>query len=232
MKWLKRIFFLVIIIVILAISIISFLGYQEFRRVLDETPLDEKVASIESGKYYIMIDELPKIYLDAVVAVEDHRFYEHGVVDFISIGRALITNIKERELVEGGSTITQQLAKNTYFTQNKSFIRKIAEIFMAAEIESKYSKDKILELYVNTSYFGDGYYGIKRACDGYFKKEPKDMTLYEATLIAGVPNAPSVYAPTKNLDLAEKRQKQVIYSMLEYGKITQEEASSILNKNN
>lgn len=232
MKWLKRILILVIISIVIAVGVIVFLGYQEFRDALNKMPLEEKIASIEEGKSYITIEELPQIYLDAVVAVEDHRFYEHGAVDIISLGRAFVTNVKERELSEGGSTITQQLAKNTYFTQSKSFIRKIAEMFMAIEIENHYNKDKILELYVNTNYFGDGYYGIKRACNGYFKKEPMDMTLYEATLIAGVPNAPSIYAPTRNLDLAEQRQKQVVYAMIEYGKLTTQEASSIIGTNN
>ena len=232
MKWLKRILILVIIAVVVIVGIIVFMGYKMFIDALNEMPLAEKVASIENSKYYIAINELPQIYLDAVVAVEDHRFYEHGAIDVVSLGRALLTNVKEKELAEGGSTITQQLVKNIYFSQQKSFVRKIAEIFMAIEMEKHYDKDKVLELYVNTSYFGDGYYGINRACNGYFKKKPMDMSLYEATLIAGIPNAPSIYAPTNNLELAEQRQKQVIYAMIQYGKIKAEEVSSIIETKN
>lgn len=228
MKLIRRLLLGIIIIITIVASVIVYLGYDMYRDAIKEIPLSEKIASIENSESYAKIDELPQIYLDAVVSVEDRRFYEHGAIDIISIGRAIVTNIKEKELVEGGSTITQQLAKNTYFTQSKKFTRKIAEVFAAIDLEKNYDKDKILELYVNTSYFGDGYYGIKEACNGYYKKEPKDMTLYEATLLAGVPNAPSIYAPTNNLRLAEQRQKQVIYSMIENGKITTEEASAIL----
>lgn len=104
------------------------------------------------------------------------------------------------------------------------FPRKLAEIFMAYAIEDNYSKEKILELYVNTSYFGDGYYGIKEACNGYLNKEPSQMNLNECTMMAGIPNAPSVYAPTKNPDLTKSRQKHVLKTMVENGYITQEEA--------
>ena len=98
---------------------------------------------------------------------------------------------------------------------------------MAFKLESEYSKDDILEMYVNTIYFGDGYYGIKEACNGYLDKEPQNMTLYESTMMAGIPNAPSVYAPTVNPDLTKKRQQKVIDSMVEYGYLTQEEADNI-----
>ena len=105
----------------------------------------------------------------------------------------MLRNIKNRELLEGGSTITQQLAKNTFFTQNKEIVRKVAEGFMALDYEKNYSKDEILELYLNTSYFGDGYYTVKEASLGYFDKLPIDLNEYEASMLAGIPNAPSVY---------------------------------------
>lgn len=229
MKFIKSLILWIIFIVIVIVGIFTYLGYQKFEEVLNEGSIEEKIAEIESKKSYITIDELPKIYLDAVVAVEDHRFYEHGPVDIVSIGRAVFTNFKQKDLVEGGSTITQQIAKNIFFNQDRDILRKIAEIFMAIEIEKVYSKDKVLELYVNTSYFGDGYYGINSACKGYYEKEPKDMTLYEATLLAGVPNAPSIYAPTNSLKLAEQRQNQVVNAMLAYGKLTKEQADSIEN---
>lgn len=230
MKLVKKILIFILLIAIIFLSVIIVQGYSIYENALKEIPLTEKIASIEDDNSYVKINELPQIYLDAVVSVEDHRFYNHGAFDIISIGRAITTNIKEMKLVEGGSTITQQLAKNIYFTQTKEFTRKIAELFMAMNLEKNYDKDKILELYVNTSYFGDGYYGIKEACNGYYEKEPEDMNLYEATLLAGVPNAPSIYAPTKNLDLAEQRQKQVIYAMIDNNKISAEQASSILKQ--
>ena len=176
----------------------------------------------------VKIEDLPEFYLNAVIAVEDHRFYDHGAIDIISIGRAVWTNVKSFELREGGSTITQQLAKNIYFTQEKTALRKIAEIFMAFEIEKNCDKDEILELYVNTSYFGDGYYCVKEAANGYFDKEPIDMNEYESSMLAGIPNAPSVYAPTKNPDLAKQRQNQVLDRMVKYEYITEEEKQNIL----
>ena len=132
--------------------------------------------------------------------------------------------------VEGGSTITQQLAKNTYFTQKKEMTRKVSEAFMAIEIEKNYDKNEILELYFNTSYYGDGCYTIKEASNHYFDKDPIDLTDYEATLLAGVPNAPSLYAPTKNLDLAHRRQKQVLNKMVECGYLTEIQAEKIENE--
>ena len=129
---------------------------------------------------------------------------------------------------EGGSTITQQLAKNTYFTQEKKVERKIAEIFMAFDIEKNYSKDEILELYVNIAYYGSGYNTPKEASKGYFGKLPNDMTDGECIMLAGVPNAPSVYNPKANRKLAKQRQKQVANKMIEYGYLTKEKANEVL----
>ena len=139
----------------------------------------------------------------------------------------MYTNIRDGEFDEGGSTITQQVAKNIIFNQDKTLIRKIGEIFGAYDLEKNYSKDEILALYVNSNYFGDGYYGIYDASMGYYKKEPKDLTLEEASMLAGIPNAPSIYSPSINPDLAKKRQAHVLNAMIEYGYITKEEANSI-----
>lgn len=229
-KIIKLIVFLIIIIT-LSVSIPFVVkGYKMYTVALNEVSIEEKKNEIQSKESYTSLSELPQIYKDAVLAVEDHRYYKHGAIDIISIGRAIITDIKAKEFVEGGSTITQQLAKNLYFTQKKEIERKIAEIFMAYEMERTLDKDTILELYLNSSYFGNGYYTVKQASRGYFKKEPKKMTSYEATLLAGIPNAPSVYAPNKNLNLAKQRQKQVINKMVKYKYLTQEEANKILKE--
>lgn len=229
-KIIKLIVFLIIIIT-LSVSIPFVVkGYKMYTVALNEVSIEEKKNEIQSKESYTSLSELPQIYKDAVLAVEDHRYYKHGAIDIISIGRAIITDIKAKEFVEGGSTITQQLAKNLYFTQKKEIERKIAEIFMAYKMERTLDKDTILELYLNSSYFGNGYYTVKQASRGYFKKEPKEMTSYEATLLAGIPNAPSVYAPNKNLNLAKQRQKQVINKMVKYKYLTQEEANKILKE--
>lgn len=222
---------IVIFIVLLSFGlIIAGTGYNMYKEAIDKTPLDEKVAQIKEKDNYTTLDEMPDIYKKAVVAVEDHRFYTHGGIDIIAIGRAIWNDIKAMSFVEGGSTITQQLAKNIYFTQEKELTRKVAEVFMAFKIEDKYNKNEILELYLNTSYFGDGYETVKEASRGYFGKEPLELTDYEAVMLAGIPNAPSVYAPTVNLDLAKQRTKQVIDAMVKYDVITQDEANRILQE--
>ena len=130
--------------------------------------------------------------------------------------------------VEGGSTITQQLAKNLYFTQEKVLTRKAAEAFMAWPIEKQYTKDEILELYVNSIYFGSGYYNVRQASEGYFGKAPAQMTPYECTLLAGVPNAPSPYDPAQNPGLARRRQKKVVEQMVERGCLSAAQAREAL----
>ena len=231
MKIIRNILITVVLIGIVVGGIFVKNGYDMYKNALEKIPLEVKISSIKEKTMYAKIDEIPQIYKDAVISVEDHRFYKHNGVDIIAIGRAFINDIKAIDFVEGGSTITQQLAKNIYFTQEKKITRKIAEVFMAFEIEKEYDKDQILELYLNTSYFGDGYYTVKEACKGYFNKELKEMTDYECILLAGIPNAPSVYAPTKNPELAIQRQKQVMNKMVEYEYLTQEEANKILEQN-
>lgn len=234
MKVVKKVILIILLIIILSAVIIGgiviYKGHEIYKQALDEISVKDKVSEIQSDENYVTIDQLPQFYLDAVVAVEDRRFYDHGAIDPIGIARAMWTNIKSFELREGGSTITQQVAKNVYFTQEKSALRKVAEIFMAYEIEKNCEKDEILELYVNTSYFGDGHYGIKEAANGYFDKEPIDMNRNESSLLAGIPNAPSAYALSEHRDLAEQRQRQVLDKMVKYEYITEDEKNEILQE--
>ena len=227
----KKIILVILLILLSFVAIFVSKGYDMYKEAIEETPLEKKVEEIQSKKNYTKLSELPQTYINAVISVEDHRFYKHHGIDIIAIGRAIVNDIKAMDLVEGGSTITQQIAKNEYFTQEKKFTRKIAEVFMAHEIEKNYSKDEILELYINTIYFGNGYYNIVDACKGYFGKEPKDMTDGECIMLAGIPNAPSVYNPKENSTLAKQRQQQVADKMVEYGFLTQEEENKILNSN-
>lgn len=229
-KFIKRLLLLVIVAIIAVAGVFIYPGYQLYEEAMNETSISEKIEEIKNEKTnYIEYENLPEDYINAIVAVEDRRFFEHNGIDVISIARAIIKDIQTMSLAEGGSTITQQLAKNTYFTQRKELTRKIAEVFMAFEYEKVCTKEEILELYVNTIYFGDGYYCVYDAAQGYFEKEPKDMNLYESTLLAGIPNAPSVYAPTKNPELAKQRQAQVLSKMVKYKYLTQEEADKLLD---
>ena len=211
----------------------AFVGYREYERYQDalaKVSLEEKVAEIQSKPSYTPVTDLPQVYLDAVVAVEDKRFYKHPGIDVISIARAIKNDIEAGQLIEGGSTITQQLAKNMYFDQERSITRKVAEVFMAFKLERNYSKKEILELYVNNIYFGDTYYCVADASQGYFGKEPKDMDSYESTMLAGIPNAPSAYSPDVSLELAHQRQQKVVWSMVRQKYLTQEEADQINNR--
>ena len=230
MKVIKNIIFIVLTIIVIVASAEIYKGYNVYKNALNNMSIEEKIAEIKENKAYTEYKDLPQDYINAVVAVEDRRFFIHNGIDIISITRAIFIDLKDMELVEGGSTITQQLAKNTYFTQEKKLTRKIAEIFMAFEYEKNCSKEQIFELYVNTSYFGDGYYCVKEASEGYFDKLPKDMNLYECTLLAGIPNAPSVYAPTKNPDLAKQRQAQVLRKMVNQKYLTQEQADNVIKE--
>lgn len=234
MKFLRKLFLLLLIILTIVGGICYYNGKKLYDSKLSQISLCDKVNSIKSSSSFVYLKSIPVYYKNAVVAVEDHRFYEHGAIDIIAINRAILSNIKEFKLREGGSTITQQTAKNLYFISEDDVVsRKVAEFLLGIELEKNYSKDEILELYVNTIYFGDGYYGIKQACNGYLKKEPENMTISDATMLAGVPNAPSIYAPTINPTLTVSRQKKVISSMVKYNYLTQEEANEIAlyNKN-
>ena len=226
-KFFIKLFLFILLLVIIASSILFMIGFSTYSKSLKEKPLLDRVSEITNNEHFVKYDDLSKNYTNSVIAAEDHRYYDHGPVDFIGIFRAIFVNIKSKELSEGGSTITQQVAKNVILSQEASLSRKLAEIFGAFDLEKNYSKNEILELYVNTAYFGDGYYGIYEASHGYYNKEPKDLTLDEASMLAGVPNAPSVYAPTVNPDLAKKRQQYVLNKLVEYGYISEEEKNSI-----
>lgn len=231
MKIFKRIILLILIVIIIIVSVCYINGKKLYDEKLSEISLEKKIESIKSDEDFVPLSDLPEYYKNSVIAVEDHRYYKHGAIDVIALCRAVVSNIKQKDFKEGGSTITQQTAKNMYFiTADDVVSRKVAEAILGFELERKYSKDDILELYINTIYFGDGYYGVKEACEGYLHKSPKDMTLYDATMLAGIPNAPSVYAPTVNFNLTKSRQKKVVSSMLEYEHINQEQANELYSK--
>lgn len=224
MKIIRKILLILLILVVTISSILFVIGYSYYANKLKEKPLLDRVNEITSSENYVKFADMSEIYRNSVIAVEDHRYYDHGPVDFIAIARAIFTNIKNGELQEGGSTITQQVAKNIVFSQEQTWLRKLGEIFAAFDLEKNYSKNEIFELYVNTAYFGDGYYGIYDASYGYYNKAPKELNLDEASMLAGIPNAPSLYSPNVNLNLAKKRQAHVIKKLQEYGYITQDQA--------
>jgi hypothetical protein len=198
-----------------------------YKEVISKESIEKKVKKIKEYDNYISISEVPETYKNATIAIEDHRFYSHGAIDVFTTARSFIENIRNKELSNGGSTITQQVARNMYFTQEKSFIRKVAELFVAVDLEKNYSKDEILEMYLNIIYFGDGYTGLKQASYGYYRKSPSKLSLAEQAMLAGIPNAPSIYSPNVNPELAKKRQQKVLDAMVKYGYISKAEANNI-----
>ena len=177
--FLGRIALVALILIVLVEVYFLARGFNLYREALEGTDLNEMAAAIQSSETYTPVDELPDLYLQAVVAVEDHRFYAHPGFDAIATARALVNDLKAGAIVEGGSTITQQLAKNQYFTQEQTIERKIAEVLMAFTMEQHFSKRTILELYVNSIYFGDGYEGIGSASEGYFSRAPGALDAIE-----------------------------------------------------
>ena len=229
-KVLLSVFAVVLVIIAIAGICFGIKGYDMYKKAVEEIPFEEKVESIRSDENFVSYDELPEIYIDAVICAEDKRFFEHNGIDLLAIGRAVFNDLRTMSFAEGGSTITQQLMKNEYFSQDKNFERKFAEIFAALDFEKKYDKEEIFELYVNTIYFGSGYYGIYDASMGYYGKTPQELTDHEAVMLAGLPNAPSAYSPNVNPKLADERMKQVLEKMVSCKAITKEEAENILEK--
>jgi len=230
MKTIKRLLWLFLIIVVIVAGVQIKGGYDKYQQALADRPLNEVLEELQNKDNYTQYEDVPEIYYKALVAVEDRRFYKHNGFDIIGTTRAIYNDIKANELLEGGSTISQQLAKNLYFPQDNTLRRKIAEIFMAMKIEREYEKEDVLEFYVNGIYYGSGYYSIYDASVGYFDKEPKEMTDYECTLLVGIPNAPSVYSLNNRPDLARQRQKKVIDCMVEVEYITEDEGKEILGE--
>ena len=201
----------------------------------ETSKLKEKIERLKSIKkdfngkllekeHYLTLDEIPRSLRQAIIAVEDSRFYTHKGFDLSSIARAAVVNFEAGKIEEGGSTITQQLVKNLFLSQEQSFSRKIEEVMLSMEMEKQFTKNEILELYLNTIYFGSSFYGVYDAAEGYFGVEPKDLTLAESAMLAGLPNAPSLYSPYVDFMLAKKRQLIVIDAMVKANILTAREA--------
>lgn len=229
MKLIKKILSFALLILVLCIAFFAWTGYSDYKKAVEGMSIEEKVEEIRAKDTYTKYEELPEIYIDAVICAEDHRFNLHNGVDVFAVIRATFNNIKQKTFAEGGSTITQQLAKNLYFEQDKNLTRKFAELFVAFDIEKLYSKKEILEIYVNCVYFGNNCYGVREASNYYFAVEPKEMNDYQSTMLAGIPNAPSLYNPVESEELAKERQQQILEKMVKNKKLSEEKAESILD---
>ncbi|WP_281950306.1 penicillin-binding protein 1A [Nitrosophilus kaiyonis] len=240
-----RYLFSFILIVIFSLFGILFYYYDQIRDQADSIinynpPLTTKIfdrngkliANIfdKENRVYAKYEEIPPKVIESLLAIEDTMFFEHKGINLDAIFRAIIKDIKAGRFVEGASTLTQQLIKNSVLTREKKIERKIKEILLALKIESILSKEEILERYLNQIYFGHGYYGIKTAALGYFHKSLKDLTLKEAAMLVGLPRAPSFYDPTKHLDYSIERANRVITRLHKLGWITDEEFSKAIKE--
>ena len=179
----------------------------------------------EERRIPVELKDVPKHTQEAFIAIEDRRFYEHSGIDFLGTTRALISTLSGRE-VQGGSTITQQLAKNAFLTQERTITRKIKEAFIARELEKKYTKDEILNMYLNHIYFGQGSYGVESAAMYYFGKHVQDLTIAESATLAAMPKSPNYYNPFENYEETKARQEVVIGQMVKYGFISEAEGQA------
>ncbi|MEC4200643.1 MULTISPECIES: transglycosylase domain-containing protein [Bacillus] len=232
--------FFIPIIITAAIFLLSLIGYITILflgdYVIDEKKLifhasskivdqnGEEVTSLYTeNRRPVSIAEVPDGVKNAFIAVEDKRFYEHHGIDFKSVSRAVYKDILAGGKVEGGSTITQQLAKNTFLTHDKTFLRKTKEVIIAINLERDYSKDKLLEMYLNQLYFGHGVYGIQAAANYFFSKDVKDLTVSEGAVLASIPKAPSTYSPILNPEKSRERRNVILGMMNEQGYISSKE---------
>jgi penicillin-binding protein 1A len=237
MRFIKKLFFTTLFFVILAPFLV--LGYfiseynYDISSLIEYNPPlttrfydknGEKIANIfdKEHRYYATFDEIPPRVIEGLLAIEDTSFFEHSGVNVDAIFRAIIKDIQAGKLVEGASTITQQLVKNRLLSRDKKISRKIKELIYSLRVEIALSKEEILERYLNEIYFGHGYYGIKTAADGYFHKKLSELTLKEMAILVGLPKAPSTYTPTKNYEISMGRANRVVSRMFALGWIDED----------
>lgn len=243
MKWkkIRKIFFkytfLLILIGIFIISGIYFYARLkpklEIRSVNSFYLYDQKQELYFQGtgqKEWVTLDEISPFVIKATITIEDKNFYEHHGFDVLRIGKALLNNVKSKKIVEGASTITQQYAKNLYLSFDKTLKRKINELWYTIQIETHYTKDEILEGYLNTINYGHGMYGIENASNFYFNKSAIDLTVAEACMLVNIPKSPNNYSPVNNYEKAKERQKYVLDTLLENKVISEDEYTNAINE--
>jgi penicillin-binding protein 1A len=186
--------------------------------------MEEVINPLREDANWVKLADIPKNMQNALIAIEDHKFYEHDGISPTSILRAILANVSEGEVAQGGSTLTQQFVKNTFLTHEQTMERKIEEAILSVVLEDKYSKDEILEMYLNTTYFGADATGIHQASKAYFGKHVSRLTLEEAAVLAALPYAPSALNPLEHPIECKQRQMLVLNAMAKHGFITQDAA--------
>ena len=198
-KLFKRLIALLLVVVIV-ISVLAFpyikAGWQMYTQAVENTPVEQKVEEIRAQDGYTSFEEISPVFVQTLINSEDRRFYQHFAIDPVSLVRAVAANVFHRDFVQGGSTITQQLAKNMYFSFEKQLERKVAEVFVAVQLERMYTKDEILALYCSVAYFGQNCYGVKHAAGYYYNTDPSLLDETQSKELVRALKAPSVYNPS------------------------------------
>ncbi|GAF64359.1 penicillin-binding protein 2D [Bacillus sp. TS-2] len=236
-KWRLAFRLLLVFLLLASGSAVALLSYT---RMLGPPPIQVSQTTVIYGdnneiigethhgenRYWVSLSDISQDVIDATISVEDRKFFQHLGFDPKRIAGAILANIRSGEKSQGASTITQQYARNLYLNHEKTWTRKWNELLYALRLEMNYEKEEILEGYLNTVYYGHGAYGIEAASAHFFNKDSRDLTLAEASMLAGIPKGPSYYSPLTNEELGKKRQKVVLFSMVENEMITQQEADA------
>ena len=198
-KLFKRLFALLLVsVVIFGVLTFPYIksGYRMYKQAVEQMPIEQKVEEIRAKDGYTPFEEISPIFVQTLINSEDRRFYQHFAVDPISLVRAVVANLFHKEYAQGGSTLTQQLAKNMYFSFDKHLERKVAEVFVAVQLEKMYTKDEILALYSSVVYFGQNCYGVKHAAGYYYGTQPHLLNEQQSKELVRALKAPSVYNPS------------------------------------
>lgn len=228
-KFVKFIFKLLLILIIAFVGIFFGKGYWGYLELTQSQSVDDVVSEVTSRSTFVGYDDLSPELVRATVAIEDRRFYDHGGVDYIGLMRALVSQFDDDLLKSGGSTITQQLAKNLYGMFDGTWDRKSTELFVARYLEKHYSKNEIIALYVNVINYGNNYTGIYEASMGYLDTLPEDLTVAQASLLAGIPQSPSHYELVNHFSQAKQKQYAVLKAMAECGYILESDIATYYN---
>lgn len=189
-------------------------GYKLYRQSIEQVSIRQAVEPIMQDNSFVPYEELSQDFVHGVVAVEDQRYFKRYGFDWIALCRALLNNLEAGAFVEGGSTISQQIGKNLYYERvPRGITHKVAEVFLMYDLERTYTKEELLAVYVNMNYYGDGYFGIQQAAEGYYGQTPSSLTLAQAAMLAGIPNAPAAYQLSTGYDKALKRMAKVLKRM-------------------
>ena len=227
-KLLKTACTLLITLLIVFCSFTYLKAYNLYKTKINELSIEDAVKKYTYNRY-LTFDEIDEDFVNAVIAVEDKRFFDRKGYDYIALIRAIYNNIIFRDFVEGGSTITEQIAKNLYLERTpRDLDEKICEILIMYDLEEKYTKEELFALYANMNYYGDGYWGLKQAARGYYGVHANNLSLAQAAMLAGIPNAPSAYQLSSGYELAKNRQEKVLTTMVNNNMISETQKQEAL----